>query len=287
MIRFISVLFVVLLLQGKALAQSALEGVRDLEIPLSRQSIPVYYSEGYQEKARSLAEMYEGAGSYFDHQFNIHATFTLAVLDSLDWIKVSRLPYGLPFVSGPPYVVCLPATNRHALGRLVLAALTDDQNQALSPESTATEIGLFTAFIGFHELGHIYAKKMNLSTPEKWTFEFAATYLAYAYLEEKHPLYNVKWLTVGNRLIKSLTPRHTTLQDFENLYVRVGVSNYAWYQVVFLQRVAELYKQSTTGFPDRWKQHSFPDVSSDHYLEEFEKMAPGFIKWSQNNSLVL
>ncbi len=266
-------------------AQSALEKVENLNLNSLNTKIKTYYSSGFESEAENLENLLKVSGKFFESEFGINETFSIALLNKNDWQKISKIPYGLPFVSGPPYIVCIPADSKNELGKLVDAALTKsnlDKKYKLANDKIALQ---FISFIGFHELGHIYAKESGLSFPNKWTYEFLATYFAYLYLENTAPDKNKLWLDIGNLLLKDIKPNHTSLNDFENLYVRVGIANYAWYQVVFLKRVAEVASRMDSNFVFKLKNESLKE-SDDLSLTQLENIENGFLDWARNYKLL-
>ena len=120
----------------------------------------------------------------------------------------------------------------------------------------------------------------------KWTYEFAATYIAYLYLTDVFPVEADIWLSISEILEKEIKPNYTSLKDFENLYVRVGVENYAWYQVVFLLRVAEVEKEIGTGLLKKLLNTNL--TSSDKYLslDMLEDIHPEFLSWAEKYKLI-
>lgn len=146
-------------------------------------------------------------------------------------------------------------------------------------------MNLFVSLIGFHELGHIYANSYGAGFPNKWTFEFAATYFAYFYLDQNYPKERNLWVDVSRILINELSPRFTNLTDFEELYVRVGIENYAWYQVVFLMRVKELYANRGKLFIEDLKNHEWNSTSNSEYIHEMEEIGSGFNSWAERYHL--
>ncbi len=146
-------------------------------------------------------------------------------------------------------------------------------------------VNLFVSLIGFHELGHIYANAYGISFPNRWTYEFAATYFAYSYIDQGFQKERDIWIDVSEILVKEINPRYTSLNDFEEMYVSVGVENYAWYQVVFLLRVKELYKEQGINFLNNLKNHQWGSTSKYHYLNEMEEIGSGFKAWTQKFQL--
>ena len=232
--KFLKFLLTFSVLQLLILSQSALEKVKELDLQTYEGSFTTYFSEGYNEKANDVSGLLNNSTAYFENNFDIKKTFALAVLSEKDWSKVTQIPYGLPFVSGPPYIVCIPGNSENKLGSVVKNALNNSNLMKKYSLKSSELTEQFISLIGFHELGHIYATELGINFPNKWTYEFAATYFAYLYLKETAPTKNMLWLDVADLLLDEIEPKYKSLKTFEELYVRVGIENYAWYQVVFL-----------------------------------------------------
>ena len=278
--KLITAFLLLFIFQFSFYSQSLIEEIKSLHLEKSEAGLTAYYSEGSYERAEEVKFRLKNSAEYFEKTFAIEENFSIAILNEEDWKKVSKIPYGLPFVSGPPYIVVFPADLNNELGNLVLESLAEenlDQKYTISNEEIAYR---FISLIGFHELGHIYSKASGIDFPNKWTFEFAATYFAYLYLLDNSVESKNLWLDVAHILEEEISPTYTTLKDFEELYVRVGVENYAWYQVIFLERVAEVADQNGKDFIyDLIKSDS---LTKDNFsLDELEKLESGFIKWAE------
>jgi len=270
---------------NKGQAPSMLEKVARLNLRTTDGVIKAYYANGYKERAEATIDLLQKSKKFYEENFDVRQSFALAILDSGHWEEITQIPYGLPFVSGPPYIVCLPADANNALSEIILTAV-DGYGLTTRHEMSQDEIvQLFISLIGFHELGHIYANAYGISFPNKWIYEFAATYFAYLYLEQNHPGHSEIWGNVSEILVKELAPSRTSLSDFEEMYVRVGIENYAWYQAVFLVRVMEVYQQQGMGFITKLKGHQWPSEAPSEYLNEMEKISPGFVGWARNHHL--
>ena len=283
--RFVFVLLLALSYSCSAPAPSMIEKVERLNLNTIDGSIQTYYSSGYKERAETTLNLLHKSIKFYEDNFDVEQSFALAVIDSISWKKITQIPYGLPFVSGPPYIVCVPANSNNVLSEIILTAL---DGYELSTQNAMTKeeiVNLFVSLIGFHELGHIYANAYGISFPNKWIFEFAATYFAYLYLEQNFPKQNGIWVDVSEILAKELEPSYTSLNDFEEMYVKVGVENYAWYQAVFLARVEQVYRQQGIAFLKELKGYKWPSSSASEYLNELETISSGFIGWAQNNRL--
>ena len=276
---------VILFAVSSSHGQDALDKVRALPLQTLDGDSPVYYPEGHRGQATRLQALLQDSARFFESRLGVSERFAIALLDQPDWERIRPIPYGLPYVSGPPDVVVLPLTNEHELGRLVRQSLEHSR----LPEETGRTVEALTRefvwLIGFHELGHVYGRALGIEFPEKWTFELMATYLAWAYLAEARPETAALWLDISRNVLAGMDPVHRSLDAFEELYVRVGVSNYAWYQMVILMRVAEVYEETGLSFVQEWKARGLPAGSDDHCVEAFERLHGGFAEWAATHRL--
>ena len=265
--------------------QPSVVDIKSLGLQSVDNGIETFYSNGFREKAVSAAEPIHNSADFFEESFGVRESISVAILNKEDWTRLTPIPYGLPFVSGPPYVICIPATADNILSQALGSALQqsslEDRYQLSNDEITER----FILMIGFHELGHIYARSYGMQFPNKWTFELAATYFAYFYLAHNAASELELWLETAATLGKNIEPTFTTIEDFEKLYTKVGVGNYAWYQVVFLYRVREIYEQQGKQFLEALKNHNWTS-SSSHHLLEMEQLSPGFQEWADRYYLL-
>lgn len=227
MVKFVIFLAAITLNLHLTYAQSMIQKVANLDIIKAEGEVTTYYSQNYSVDIEKLQTLLHNSSKYFEKEFNIERTFALAVLDSSDWSGITKIPYGLPFVSGPPYIVCLPADSKHELARIIESALRGSKVITKYSLSRTEIVSSFISMIGFHELGHIYAKAYGIKYPNKWVYEFIATYFAYLYLANSAPESANLWLEIAALLEQDIEPKYTSVADFEKLYVRVGVENYA------------------------------------------------------------
>lgn len=286
MIRITIIILVIILSSGTIFSQSMLKKIEGLNLKNDKGTINIYYSDGYSPKANRIKEVLLNSKKYFEKEFDIKNSFALAVLEKNQWNKVTNIPYGLPFVSGPPYIVCLPATTEHELAGVIRKAISSDNMGKSLSDSEEELIDQFITFIGFHELGHIYSKELGIKYNYKWVYEFIATYLAYLYLDNHQPEFAESWFKISNKLFSKIQPKYTSLSDFEKLYVKVGVENYAWYQVVFLLRVKEVIEEADAKFVNHLLEAELKGENENLGLDRMEKVHPGFYRWAENNTLI-
>lgn len=282
--KIIFTLLIVITVNTELYCQSVLKTIHSMNLDQINEFAVTYYSNGYNEVAKRMSRLLSPSRKYFEKELGIFQEFELAILDSNDWMKTTKIPYGLPFVSGPPYIVCIPASTDNELGYVVKKAIRNSNLAESYAETDEELVQLFISLIGFHELGHIYAKSAGIQFPNKWTFEFAATYLAFMYLSETNSREAQIWIDISDKLADQINPKYTLLKDFEKLYVRVGVENYAWYQVVFLLGAAEVKEKLGIKFIEKLRNVELPQ--DNFALDSLEKIYPGFKKWAMKRKLI-
>ena len=264
---------------------STLEKVKDLDLNSIDGNITAYYTAGYEDRALSHLNLLQNSTEFFEENFEIDQKFSIAIIDSANWKKITSVPYGLPFVSGPPYIVCFPANSDNILSNTITNVIDGYQLNTQYGMTNKEIVNLFVSLIGFHELGHIYANTYGISFPNKWTFEFTATYFAYFYLDQNFSKERDIWIDVSKIIIEEMQPRYTSLKDFEEKYSGVGVKNYAWYQVVFLLQVEKVYLKQGRAFIEKLRDHTWSSTSTTAYLYEMDEIGSGFAKWAQQYKL--
>jgi hypothetical protein len=267
-------------------SQSTLEKIKKLELQTKEGEIVQYFSEGCSQKAEALKSLLGNSMAYYEKTFGIVESYSIAVLESHDWELITEIPYGLPFVSGPPYIIVLPSSSNNMLAQLIeksIAGYDLDKKYSKTNEELAS---IFISMIGFHELGHIYAKKYGLKFPNKWTFEFAATYFAYLYIADNGGSVGEIWYSIGEILAEEINPKYTQLNHFEKLYFNVGIESYAWYQSVFLLRTKEVQNSLGSEFVRRLLGTSLSEADNNFSLEKLEGVDPGFMDWAYKYKLI-
>ena len=144
---------------------------------------------------------------------------------------------------------------------------------------------VFMDLLGIHEVGHVYSEAYETWPTEKWLSEFIATYLAYAFFKDSRPELAQHWDTMMDSIVETNDHGHTTLADFKELYVRVGSSNYGWYQARFAQMGREVYAEHGISFMHALKQSlaENPEAAEgDPYrLRELDAFSGDFMEWAK------
>lgn len=271
--------------------QSMLDKLRTLPVDTGDYSIKVYYSPGGEKKAAELGPMLNDALLYFNRNLNTRLDLRLALLNEDHWRQVRKTPYGLPFVdsSTSPAVAVLPVTSGGSVYEFLLD-LEENVSQTLKEEvaSLGYSWEAFSAkvvdLVAFHEIGHPYAKAYGIGLPTLWLNEFVANYFAYLYMYKNAPEMAKVWKLSGDIIYDGHTPKHKTLEEFNELYSGVGVPNYAWYQAAFEKKANPLVEEKGVSFLHDLKQ-KFPEdvgnISNEEILNRLEEISPGFKEWAR------
>jgi hypothetical protein len=266
-----------------------IEQVRALGLDSLAGPLPVFHRPADRARAAEAQALLREAAQFYADSLGLETRVHVAVLPKADWESVSRVPYGVPYIQGG--VVFLPATFDGAISE-DFRKLEPGASEAVRARVAATGVSFdenaarMTDLIGLHELGHSYAGQMGIRPHARWFSEFLASYFAHAFLERAAPRLAGSWNAMLQAKLESPTPAHTTLDDFERLYIRVGPENYNWYQAVFARHVAQVFRERGLGFI-RVVQQQFPRTEGDPIpsaavVERLEAIHPGFQAWSGN-----
>jgi hypothetical protein len=268
-------------------------GLDTLALQFLPGKVPVYYSPGYKPRAAKLRDRLLEGVRFFEQRLGVTPKIYLGVLTRESWMVACNPTYGVPMSKGSrsgSALVCLPATQevldelgRNTKGRMPEAELKAIESTGVSFEKRVRE---YLDGIMYHELGHIYSGASGIRAPNNWTNEFLANYLWIAY-RSNHPNRQLDQFekAFNATFVAGPAPEHTSLEDFERLYFRVGLPNYAWYQTQFVRRAAQVYPTKKLGFLDEVRT-AFPrdekrPVPVDVSLERLEKISPGFLDWAK------
>lgn len=271
-----------------------LSRIKELGLQSIDGKTPAYYSAGHKEHAARLQSRIEEMNAYYQARLGVQANVVLALLDSKGWRDVTGSPYGIAMVIGNPRVIFMPATSDNPTFDLIRA-----RKNTIPPETLRlflednqitfeSAVSQFVDLVGFHELGHVLTLNFGIDPQVHFLSEFLASYWSYAYISARQP----EWKRVFDLFGRpsSIRPRHTSLEDFERLYM--GVDDPGWYHGMFEARIREMYPKLGLGFP-RDLRKEFPLVGDPlaytppkhplqvrEAIERLDKIAPGFEAWA-------
>jgi hypothetical protein len=283
-------------IQPAAAQSSSGHQLEILGLELMEGPLPLYASAGYEQRAEELAAILSEAVEFYARKLGVRPPLALAVLDENDWAAFTPVPYGLPhYRRGEPNLAIMGATadNEAAEDLRVRVAYASPVNLAIVEtaglswdEAAALTIDL----VSLHELGHIYTHALGIVPHNRWFSEMLATYIGYAFMREEQPGLATVWESVLAATMTSPRPDHTSLADFERLYVNVGIPNYGWYQGAFQVRAGEVYDAQGIDFIHRVREALPADASeslSTHdLLARLERIQPGFHAWAERLGLI-
>lgn len=268
-------------------APSTLEQVRGLGLDSLAGPLPVHYSATFADRAREVQEILRQGARFFADSLGLQTTVRVALLAEPEWRRVSPIPYGVPYVQGG--VVFIPATGDGVIAADFLR-LEAGASPAVMAKVAQTGLGFgdnarrIGDLIGYHELGHGYTGAYGIRPHARWFGEFLATYMAYAFMHRAQPPLARGWEAMMQAKLDAPAPQHTSLADFERLYIRVGPENYNWYQAAFAVKAAEVFQAHGLGFLAQVRT-AFPAgdgaaLDSDAVLARLEAIHPGFRAWA-------
>jgi hypothetical protein len=256
---------------------------------LKVKTVQTYYSPGARERAYNLAVMADRSYSFLKELFKAEADLALLVLNSDDWRKRTSLPYGVLFsdmgaihltadVETPAIRMLSPMFDNcpEALKKLLISTVGRKE----TPFTRAVQI-LFDHLV-VHEFTHGFQEKTRTRFGAAWLSEFFADYSTYAFLKRFEAEYSkdLRVVMVVSRIMyeggKPLV-KHSSLEDFERLYSRVGFLNYVWYHGKFLLGVFELYDKYGESFISNLIK-AFK-VTDKTIAQKIGKSCKGFEKW--------
>jgi hypothetical protein len=285
--------------RGYVALHEFLPRVVKLDLPSLPGPVPTYYDHGAKTRAERLQADIREMNTFYQERLGVQVAVNLAVLNSNQWTRVNPIPFGLPGVHGEPPVVFIPAYSGGYAFRKMLArkeAIPADVLQdhlRTSQQTFEAASDDFVDFIALHELGHALLVHYGIDPGSHWLNEFLASYFGYAFLAERRPERKPVIALFGRP--PQTHPKHTTLADFERLYLLV--EDYAWYQGRFEQRIQEMYPRAGLQFIKDLKRAlprtapipdgvSIPDpvvnrLAPEVVVEKLEAIAPGFRAWAK------
>ena len=138
--------------------------------------------------------------------------------------------------------------------------------------------------IGFHEVGHVVIWEYGLRQTQRWFDEMLATFVAYAFLSDRHADEARVWDALMQRHIESLRPDFRDLDIFNARVDELPIETFGWYQAMVYQRAADVYKKAGLQFlPALPKAGLTADVkyaTAADLLQRLEEISPGFERWA-------
>jgi hypothetical protein len=268
------------------------ERIRQLKLDSLDAGLWVYYSRGYEDRARAIGRQVSASNVFYRDSLKADADIRVALLDPADFERagfVHGLPYGLPYIDDG--IAVLPADL--ASGAVIEMYAPFETTASAKIVADLQAVGLsyelakrrMVDLIGLHEIGHAQVYAYGLDAKQHWFNEFLASYFAYGYMRSREPEMAVVWDAVMQAGREGYEPTHRSLDDLNRLYAGVGVGDYVWYQNVFQDRIRAVYDEHGLDFLrrtlDRMSDPQWDPESSAELLAVLEEIAPGFLAWAE------
>ena len=223
-------------------------------------SVKTYYSPGNKKIATELQQLVSDAILYYENKYKIKFNLQMIVLDSGQWFKEIS-PYGFVFYDGTHWLVLNTGMNYKNFKSVYgFNSISHQFDSSFKKNKITAEEVIYSRlkFLSLHELGHYFIDNLsNAQSPNVWANEFIAWYFANEYMTKYHPEIK-KGFDVFCHTVSSFYPvEHTTLDDFNELYAKIKIGNFAWYHSRFYFLADTLYK-----------------CAGDSYLQTFETNFP-------------
>jgi hypothetical protein len=238
--------------------------------------VPTYYSPGSKTVAKEYQQTISAAIDYFGKKYKKVFAVKLAVLDSAQWLY-ERVPFGLIFYSDGWIVLNAGMKYQKFIDMYGLDIThTDTELRKEKLKSDAFITSVFK-FYSVHELGHYFINKLSeAKAPDRWTNEFIPTYLAYDFFNRERKKELIGMEVFSSLLKNHYQPAYSSIGDFNERYVRVGIPNYVWYHSNFYFFSKSLYNCKGTHIFSSFEQ-SFPKSSKTvHTSEEITRVLDSY-----------
>ncbi|HET9487586.1 MAG TPA: hypothetical protein VFO54_09130 [Chryseosolibacter sp.] len=213
----------------------------------------VYFSEGFAERASSIAGRVERALDYHQRSLDFRPTITILVLAEADWGHHTTFPvYGMPHYDDKRKMLIVAAEDNSFWKSFlpppeeIPTGLRKDIQKTYTSPGGRVSMQAFFDLLALHELGHAFHDQAGLTMQRKWMGELFANILLHTYIGEREPE-NLPALTLFPRMVIAAGTEgftYTSLQDIEERYDEIGErhsNNYGWYQSRWHAAAAEIY----------------------------------------------
>jgi len=258
---------------------------------------PTYFSSGAKVRAESLSTIASDCIDFIQEFYKTNIEIKLLVLNEADYYE--RHPegsYGLirgfdsllwyptcgednpVYADMFPYYVNSPSHLKQRLGEL----LPDSE----SPFLAACLMWWETYMV--HEMYHNFSKADGVRIQLRWFDELFGDYINYSFLKRYSDQYETE-LKVAEVYYELLyrgghsVVKHSSIEDFERLYLGVGNANYCWYHAWFNVGVFELYEMYGEAFIEKvnslYKSEPGFDSSSAVLSDRLDRELEGYLSW--------
>jgi hypothetical protein len=269
-------------------------------VPLNGYKTTVFYSDGNDERARTLARRCDNVMNYYHEYIGFEPSVTLLILDPEDWSTYTSFPvYGMPHYNDDKTLIVASGDNDFWRSFIppvdqLPAGLAAQLRETYSDNQGNLSMGAFFDLLAIHELGHAFHFQSGLNMQRKWMAELFVNIFLHTYIAENEPG-QLAALTLFPQMVISgdrSDLKYTSLTDLENRYDEIGQEypmNYGWYQSRWHAAAADIYdaggKELFTKLWDALENQKV--VLDDHDLAQFlsgnvhQSVADVLLKWDE------
>lgn len=214
----------------------------------------IYYSPGYETRAKDLAVFIEQAGNFFQEEIQFTPRIKLYILGPKNWKDIAAKPlhdvYGFPHNIDHERLVIAAEDNDFWRSFLppvnqLPPAIAAEVTKAYGKPDSSLSMMPFFDLLAIHEMGHSYTAQAGLKMHRNWMSELFVNIMLHTYVAEEQPELLPALEVFPKMVVGSGTSeyKYTSLEDFEALYATMGMGpgNYGWYQCKLHAAAREIY----------------------------------------------
>jgi hypothetical protein len=213
--------------------------------------VKTYYSPGHRIIAAELQQLVTRAIGYYEKKYTVHFDIQLIVLDSSQWFK-EIIPFGFVFYDQTHWLVLNAGMSYPEFKNVYgFSEISSQLDSSFNRNKIQTEDIIYSRlkFLCLHELGHYFIYKLsNAQAPDVWTNEFIATYFANEYVAQFEPKIKNGFDVFCRSIVSAYPAQYKTLAEFDSLYFKMKLGNFAWYHSRFYFLADSLYRCSGNGY---------------------------------------
>jgi hypothetical protein len=232
---------------------------------LKGHNIEIYYSEGSNEQAESMATLCDGVISFYKSTIDFEPRVTLLVLSPTDWGKYTDFPvYGMPHYPNKETLVVASEDNDFWKSMLpspdqLPVSLAQQISDTYIDSNGNLTMRRFFDLLAIHELGHAFHEQGNLTMQRKWIGELFSNMFLHTYIAEKKPELLAALTIFPKMVVTSVNKedlKYSTLNEFETNYGLIASQfpqNYGWYQCRLHTAAGNIYDEAgVSAFQKLW-----------------------------------
>jgi hypothetical protein len=212
--------------------------------------IKTYFSPGNKKIATELQQLVSDAVTYYEKKYTIKFEIKMIVLDSSQWFK-EIFPFGFVFNSGN-WLVLNAGMDYNSFQKIYgFESIAAQLDSAMKKNRFSSEEIIYARlkFLSLHELGHYFVyQRSAIKVPNFWNNEFIAWYFANEYMAKFKPELKKKFELFCKTVTNSYRPEYSSLKDFNEIYFKMNIGNFAWYHSRFYFLADKIYGCASTSY---------------------------------------